>query len=51
MRLVIQSSAIRAAVLEDKDEPDDADKPMSREELKARAMAQAARQLNEVQSE
>ena len=50
LRLIVQSSALRAAVLEDRDEPDDAERPMSRHEMKARAISQASRTVNEVRA-
>lgn len=49
MKLVIQSSAIRAAMLDsERDEGDEVDRPLSRAELHARAVAQANRPSNEV---
>ncbi len=42
MKMVVQSSAIRAALLEaERDETDDLDKPMSRTELLNRAVVNA----------
>ncbi len=49
MKLVIQSSAIRAALLEaDRDDGEESDKPMTREEMKARAVAQMAKPASQV---
>ena len=50
LRLMVQSSALRAAIMEDKDEPEDGDRPMSRMEMNARVASQASRALNEVRS-
>jgi hypothetical protein len=46
---MVQSSAIRAAILEEgKEEPEDGDKPLTREEMVARAAAHAAKLSSEV---
>lgn len=48
LRLMVQSSAIRAAILEEgKEEPEDGDKPLTREEMVARAAAHAAKLSSE----
>jgi hypothetical protein len=48
LRLMVQSSAIRAAILEEgKEEPEDGDKPLTREEMVARAAAHAAKHSSE----
>lgn len=49
MKLVIQSSALRAAMLDpDRDESDECDRPLTRAELEARAVAMTTKPQAEV---
>jgi hypothetical protein len=51
LRLHVQSSVLRVAVLEERDDVDDGDKPLSREEMTVRAAQQLSRHINEVSVE
>jgi hypothetical protein len=49
VKLVIQSSALRAAMLDpDRDESDECDRPLTRAELEARAVAMTTKPQAEV---